>query len=80
MASYKDWHGAAAGAGVTETSELEADRERSRRSYNAVLMSLLWRGVVRASFDALERHGPSASGSSASRPRRLARGRGARAL
>jgi hypothetical protein len=58
VASYKDWHGAAARRGVTETSELEADRERSRRSYNAVLMSLLWRGVVRASFAALERHGP----------------------
>ena len=43
---------------MTESPELEADRERSRRSYNAVLMSLLWRGVVRASFEALERHGP----------------------
>jgi len=58
VASYKDWHGAAERRGVTESPELEADRERSRRSYNAVLMSLLWRGVVRASFDALERHGP----------------------
>jgi hypothetical protein len=58
VASYKDWHGAAARRGVIESPELEADRERSRRSYNAVLMSLLWRGVVRASFDALERHGP----------------------
>jgi len=57
VASYKDWHGAAARRGVTESPELEADRERSRRSYNAVLMSLLWRGVVRASFAALERHG-----------------------
>ena len=57
VASYKDWHGAAARRGVTESSELEADRERSRRSYNAVLMSLLWRGVVRASFAALEHHG-----------------------
>ena len=58
VASYKDWHGAAARRGVTESTELEADRERSRRSYNPVLMSLLWRGVVRASFTALERHGP----------------------
>ena len=58
VASYKDWHGAAARRGVTESPELEADRERSRRSYNPVLMSLLWRGVVRASFAALERHGP----------------------
>jgi len=58
VASYKDWHGAAARRGETESAELEADRERSRRSYNAVLMSLLWRGVVRASFAALQRHGP----------------------
>jgi hypothetical protein len=58
VASYKDWHGAAARRGATESPELEADRERSRRSYNPVLMSLLWRGVVRASFAALERHGP----------------------
>ncbi|HSS80514.1 MAG TPA: sulfotransferase [Gaiellaceae bacterium] len=58
VASYKDWHGAAERRGVTESPELEADRERSRRSYNPVLMSLLWRGVVRASFEALERHGP----------------------
>jgi hypothetical protein len=57
VASYKDWHGAAERRGVTERPELEADRERSRRSYNPVLMSLLWRGVVRASFAALERHG-----------------------
>jgi len=57
VASYKDWHGAAARRGETETPELEADRERSRRSYNAVLMSLLWRSVVRASFAAVERHG-----------------------
>ena len=58
VASYKDWHGAAERRGVTESPELEADRERTRRSYNPVLMSLLWRGVVRASFEALERHGP----------------------
>jgi hypothetical protein len=58
VASYKDWHGAAERRGVTESPALEADRERSRRSYNPVLMSLLWRGVVRASFAALEQHGP----------------------
>ena len=81
VASYKDWHGAAARRGVTETSELEADRERSRRSYNAVLMSLLWRGVVRASFAALERHGPERVRIQRfEAPRGLARGRDARAL
>ena len=58
VASYKDWHGAAGRRGVSESPELEADRERTRRSFNPVLMSLLWRGVVRASFEGFERHGP----------------------
>jgi hypothetical protein len=58
VASYRDWHGAATRRGVTEAEELQADRERSRRSFNLVLMTLLWRGVVRASFAAVRRHGP----------------------
>lgn len=58
VASYRDWHGAAARRGETEREELQADRERSRRSFNLVLMTLLWRGVVRASYAALRRHGP----------------------
>lgn len=58
VASYRDWHGAGERRGVDERSELQADRRRTRRSFNVVLMSLLWRGVVRASFAALERHGP----------------------
>jgi hypothetical protein len=58
VASYRDWHGAAERRGVTEPPELQADRRRTRRSYNVVLMSLLWRGVVRASCAGLERHGP----------------------
>jgi hypothetical protein len=58
VASYKDWHGAAERRGATESAELQADRARTRRSFNVVLMSLLWRGVVSASFGALERHGP----------------------
>jgi hypothetical protein len=57
VASYRDWHGAAERRGVTESEELAADRRRSRRSYNPVLMSLLWRGVVQASYQALRRHG-----------------------
>ena len=57
VASYRDWHGAAERRGVTESDELAADRRRSRRSYNPVLMSLLWRGVVQASYQALHRHG-----------------------
>jgi hypothetical protein len=54
VASYKDWHG----AGLDEAPEKQADRERTRRSYHPVLMSLLWRGVVRSSFAALRGHGP----------------------
>ena len=57
VASHRDWHGAAARRGVDESAELTADRERTRRSFNVVLMSLLWRGVVRASFAAVRRHG-----------------------
>jgi hypothetical protein len=58
VASYRDWHGAAERRGVVERAELAADRKRTRRSFNVVLMSLLWRGVVRASHEALRRHGP----------------------
>jgi hypothetical protein len=57
VASYRDWHGAAERRGVEERAELTADRERTRKSFNVVLMSLLWRGVVRASHAALARHG-----------------------
>ena len=53
----------------------------SRRSFNLVLMSLLWRGVVRASFAALAPARPRARADPALRAaRRGARGRGARAL
>jgi hypothetical protein len=58
VASYRDWHAAAALRGETESEQLQADRERSRRSFNLVLMTLLWRGVVRASYAALRQHGP----------------------
>ena len=57
VASHRDWHGAATRRGVDESAELTADRERTRRSFNVVLMSLLWRGVVRASFAAAQKHG-----------------------
>jgi hypothetical protein len=57
VASYRDWHGAARRRGEAESEEVAADRRRSRRSYNPVLMSLLWRGVVQASYEALRRHG-----------------------
>jgi hypothetical protein len=58
VASYRDWHGAAERRGTVEGEELAADRRRTRRSFNVVLMSLLWRSVVRASHEALGRHGP----------------------
>ncbi|HUK95653.1 MAG TPA: sulfotransferase [Gaiellaceae bacterium] len=57
VASYRDWHRAAERRGVVESEQLSADRERTRRSFNVVLMSLLWRAVVRASYTALETHG-----------------------
>ena len=58
VASYRDWHGAAARRSVSERPELTADRERTRRSFDVLLMSLLWRAVVRRSFAALKEHGP----------------------
>ena len=58
IASYRDWHTAGAKQGVwNDDDALAADRERTRRSYNIVLMSYLWRGVVQASYEALRRHG-----------------------
>ena len=58
IASYRDWHTAGAKEGEWNDDEaLAADRARTRRSYNIVLMSYLWRGVVQASYDALRRHG-----------------------
>ena len=58
IASYRDWHTAGAKEGVwNDDDALAADRERTKRSYNIVLMSYLWRGVVQASYEALRRHG-----------------------
>jgi hypothetical protein len=57
IASYRDWHGAAERRGLEERPELEADRERTRRSYNIVLQCILWRGVVQASYEAQRLHG-----------------------
>ncbi len=59
IASYRDWHSAGAKEGVwNDDDALAADRERTKRSYNIVLMSYLWRGVVQASYEALRAHGP----------------------
>jgi hypothetical protein len=58
IASYRDWHTAGAKEGVwNDDDALAADRARTRRSYNIVLMSYLWRGVVQASYEALRLHG-----------------------
>jgi len=58
IASYRDWHTAGAKVGEwNDDDALAADRARTRRSYNIVLMSYLWRGVVQASYEALRRHG-----------------------
>ena len=58
IASYRDWHTAGAKEGEwNDDDALAADRERTRRSYNIVLMSYLWRGVVQASYEALRLHG-----------------------
>jgi hypothetical protein len=60
IASYRDWHAGEEREGLDEVDEagLAAERARSRRSYHPVLMSLLWRGVLRAESDALRRFGP----------------------
>jgi hypothetical protein len=59
IASYRDWHRAGPKRDMQsiDPTALAADRLRSKRSYNIVLMSLLWRGVVQASYRALRHHG-----------------------
>jgi hypothetical protein len=58
IASYRDWrHAGPKHAVWNDDAALAADRLRSQRSYNIILMSLLWRGVVRASHLAAERFG-----------------------
>ncbi len=59
VASYRDWHRAAVRTELDDGDEagLEAEHERSRRSYHPLLLGLLWRGVIRAEENALERFG-----------------------
>ena len=59
VASYRDWHRGGARPGLEPENEagLAAERERSKRSYHPILTSLLWRGVIRAEYDALDRFG-----------------------
>jgi Sulfotransferase family len=56
-ASYRDWHLAKKRNADPNRLQRSADVERARRSYNIVLMSLLWRGVVHNSYAALRKHG-----------------------
>ncbi len=60
VASYRHWK--AQSESQAELEEpldrgFEADEERARRSYNVVVISLLWRSAMRASLDALRAFG-----------------------
>jgi hypothetical protein len=59
VASYRDWHRGGARPGLEPENEagLAAERAQSKRSYHPILASLLWRGVIRAEYNALERFG-----------------------
>jgi Sulfotransferase family len=59
VASYRDWHRGAARDGLDPEDEagLAAERTRSKRSYHPILASLMWRGVIRAEYDARQRFG-----------------------
>lgn len=60
VASYRDWHRAGVRDGLDEADAagLAAEHARSARSYDLVLMCLLWRAVVRAGRAAQARFGP----------------------
>jgi hypothetical protein len=58
IASYRDWHRSTPNSPPDLAAARAADQERTRRSYNIVLVSLLWRSVVRSALTALRRHGP----------------------
>jgi hypothetical protein len=58
-ASYRDWHSHERGKDKDseDREALDSDRDRARRSYDPLLMSLLWRSTVRAAYDAQRRFG-----------------------
>jgi len=58
VASNRDWHRARPRENQHFPEARAADQLRAKRSYNIVLVSLLWRSAVRSSYDALRRHGP----------------------
>jgi hypothetical protein len=58
VASYRDWHKLSRRQPRADLAVAHAaDRQRAKRSYNIVLMSLLWRSVVRSTYGALRCHG-----------------------
>ncbi len=61
IVSYRDWRnqgGFDFEKDPGHRAELERDHERARRSYNLLLMSMLWRSTVRAAEGALKKFGP----------------------
>jgi hypothetical protein len=57
IASNRDWHRAKPADGAFADARA-ADRERTKRSYNIVLASLLWRSAVRSAQAAYRGYGP----------------------
>ena len=58
-ASYRDWHSHERGKDkdAEDREALDSDRDRARRSYDPLVMSLLWRSTVRAAYSAQHRFG-----------------------
>ena len=62
MASYRDWKNDQGGFDIEDDCHRESiarDNERARRTYDPLLMSLMWRSQVRAVAAAAARHGSS---------------------
>lgn len=60
VASYRDWEnqgGFDLEADPEHASVLKQESERAKKSYHPVLLTLLWRGAIGASFAALDRFG-----------------------
>ncbi|PWU25482.1 MAG: sulfotransferase, partial [Candidatus Rokuibacteriota bacterium] len=57
VASYRDWHSYGGGEEDGEAEAFLHDQERARRSFHVGIAALLWRGAMRASTVARERHG-----------------------
>jgi hypothetical protein len=60
VSSYREWKRDGPGGWRPKgerDAAWQADERRARRSYNAFVISLLWRAAMRASLDAREAHG-----------------------